>query len=153
MNIADIIKHDLKFEALGRTFAPNTGARIKVSYEIVTPESAEIGDVSERGWENEEGKSCEPDEYDLDDGIDRVDKAVDFLHYEGAYGEVGNYDTYYGNASQNYRDGSETTNSYHLEGFEEEELKLINHLMKGGKRPEAPEVSDMVTVYDRTQEE
>ncbi len=36
--------------------------RIKISYQIVTPESAEQGDVEEIGWSDEEGIEIEPDE-------------------------------------------------------------------------------------------
>ena len=54
-------------------------ARIRTAYEIVTPESAEHGDVDSRGWIDEIGEACEPDAYDIAEGLTRVDLAVEFL--------------------------------------------------------------------------
>jgi hypothetical protein len=72
--------------AAGATYeeARLTEAVIKITYAVMTPESAEEGDYAERGWVDEQGHDCEPDEWDREEGLDRVDLAVKFLQDEGA---------------------------------------------------------------------
>jgi hypothetical protein len=47
--------------------------KVRISYDIVTEESAKNGDISESGWIEEEGKN-----------IGSVQEVVDFLESEGA---------------------------------------------------------------------
>ena len=103
--------------------------RIAIAYEIVTPESAEQGDVAERGWIDEVGVDMTPDRYDIEDGETAVSKAVEFLKNEGATEPSSSmfhdgvwYTAYYG---QNPRDGSEESRSFHLRGFTPEEEEAI----------------------------
>lgn len=111
---------------------PITDRRILITYEIITPESAEIGDAEESGWENEEGVDVSPDEWDIDDGITVVDKAVKFLREAGAnqasssHFHVGTWYTAYGEMDM---DGNTTNYSYHLEGFLPEEEEAIFKMM------------------------
>lgn len=44
-----------------------TCRRIRITYDIVTEESAQQGDFAETGWIDEEGVVVSPDEYDLDE--------------------------------------------------------------------------------------
>ncbi len=41
--------------------------RIRISFDVVTPESAEHGDFAETGWEDEEGIEIAPDELDIEE--------------------------------------------------------------------------------------
>jgi hypothetical protein len=88
---------------------------IRTTYEIITDESAEQGDVAERGWRDEEGA-----EYD-------VDSAGDFLYgcepsssgfHAGVWFTAYAWDT-------NYRTGAVENRSYHLDGFSESEQRSI----------------------------
>lgn len=104
---------------------------ISVTYEVITPESAEEGDVAERGWENEEGYNVEPSEEDREDGSTAVDNAVRFLRGEGPV-EASCYPswsrgTWYTqtDGSTEYSTGAERRLSFHLSGFIEEEEKEI----------------------------
>jgi hypothetical protein len=77
--------------------------RIRTTYEVVTPESAEHGDVAESGWLDEEGtlysvrdacrklQGCEPSSSQFHPGL-----------------------WYIGAGDSDYSDGSETRESYHL---------------------------------------
>lgn len=106
--------------------------RIAISYEIITPESAENGDAEERGWIDEEGVDMAPDEYDTDDGLTAVDKAVVFLNDEGAteasssHFHDGTWYNAYGEAGlHNLRTGATENRGYHLYGFKPEEEEAI----------------------------
>jgi len=106
------------------------GRRIKISYDVVTPESAEIGDFAENGWENEEGECADPDELDVEEHGSEL-AAVIALAVEiiGNGVEASDYPTccpghtWYTeiDGETDYSDGSEKRLSYHLEGFSEEE--------------------------------
>lgn len=110
---------------------------ITTTYEIVTPESAEEGDYAEIGWENEEGEDMTPDEYDAEEGITAVDKAVEFLKDNGPVEpsssrfSVRTWYTHYG--EQDWRDGSYTNYNYFLNGFSEEEEREIYSRVTGAK--------------------
>ena len=54
--------------------------RIRISYEIVTEESAEEGDVAECGWDDEEGQV-----------FDSPDDAAEWLMDSGGYFEPSRY--------------------------------------------------------------
>jgi hypothetical protein len=97
--------------------------KIRVSYEIITPESAEHGDADERGWEDEDGASTEPDEYDQQDGLTAVDIAVRFLRECGplepssSQFHSGIWYTNHGESDN----GTVTNKSYFLTNFTHEE--------------------------------
>jgi hypothetical protein len=100
---------------------------ITTTYQIVTPESAEDGDYADQGWEDEDGESMIPDEYDIDDDITAVDKAVDFLKNKKYTNEPSSSDFHKGlsystsSPDINYSTGEETYYTCHLNGFTPEE--------------------------------
>lgn len=93
----------------------------------------------ENDWEDEEGESMIPDEYDIEEGITAVDKAVDFLKNKKYTTEpssnmfhVGiSYDT--PDPDRNYHTGEETYYTCHLNGFTPEEEFEIWEAMTGIK--------------------
>ena len=90
----------------------NAQKRIRVTYEIITPESAENGDVAESGWLDEEGRDFTPDFEDET----AVGNAISFLRDEGAVADGGSeWLNSYGDTDMH--DGSVTNKAYHfLEG-------------------------------------
>jgi len=105
---------------------------ITTSYQKTTPESTEDGDYSDQGWEDEEGESMLPDEYDDEDET-AVNKAVKFLQNKryatepsASYFHVGiSYST--PDPDTDYNTGEETYYSCFLKGFTpEEELDIYN---------------------------
>lgn len=104
--------------------------KIRTTFQTVTPESAENGDFSEQGWEDQEGVSMVPDEYDVEDGITAVNKAVDFLFDKGGTEPSSSQfspNTWYStpDADHDYSTGEDTYYSFHLVGFTPEEEKEI----------------------------
>lgn len=107
--------------------------KIKITYEIVTPESAEHGDAEERGWIDEEGEVIEPDKWDLEDGLTHVDLAVAFIENEGHEGGIevsssppGPHDWVTGyKYNEDYSTGGIENRSYHFEGFTDAEMMEI----------------------------
>lgn len=88
---------------------------IRISYEIITPESAEDGDVEERGWEDEEGT-----EYD------DVEEAIRLLRGSEPSSSEFHKDVWYTSyGDQDTHDGSTTNLSYHLSGWSEEDERTI----------------------------
>ena len=112
-----------------------TEPKIRITYEIITDESAKIGEAAERGWEDEDGVSMQPDAFDLEDGLTAVDLAVKFLTENLAF-ELSSSRFYSGvwytvyNESQNYRDGSYTNRGFHLVDFTPEQEEQIFNKMK-----------------------
>ena len=112
--------------------------KIVITFQKTTPESVELGDYSETGWEDEVGFDMEPDEIDLSNGVTAVDNAVEFLKNRGAFepssGE-GNQNTFYSTVDPdvNYQTGENTYYSFHLCGFSDDELKKIYYGV-GGKK-------------------
>lgn len=103
----------------------------RVTYEIVTPESAEFGDCSDRGFINEEGIDLSLDEFDLADGLTVIDKAVDYLKGAGVM-ECSEYPVFtrdsgwfIGSPDENYSTGEIETHSYHPYGYTIDELNAI----------------------------
>jgi len=115
----------------------------RVTYEIISHESAEQGDVEERGFLEEDGIDIYLDEYDIADGITIVDKAVNFLREntgsEGmepsTTGEMSEMDwwTSY-KINEDYSNGNVENRSYHPYGFTVEEIKEINARLKERRR-------------------
>ncbi len=109
-------------------------AVIKTTYDIVTVESAEHGDVESSGWIDDIGESCEPDAYDIADKKTRVDVALDFFENLGYveasasafYPGVWYTEPEYGTGTRAYFETGEIeTRSYHLHNFTDTELEQI----------------------------
>lgn len=120
----------------GKSHDPRPGSkRIAITFETITPESAEQGDAADRGWIDEDGVEMTPDEYDREEGITAVDKAVKFLKYEGA-SEPSSSHFYEGvwytayETDTDYSTGETTNKSYHLKGFTKAEQEAIFNKMK-----------------------
>jgi hypothetical protein len=108
---------------------------IKTTYQTVTPESAAKGGFEDQGWEDEEGKSMSPDEYDIEEGVTAIDKAVEFLKDNGANEPSSsqfNTGVWYStpDGEKNYTTGEEKFHSFHLKGFTPEEEEEIYNRMK-----------------------
>jgi hypothetical protein len=91
-----------------------TKKRIRVTYEIITPESAVDGDVAESGWLDEEGRDfhlpLRPSSGPEDTA---VAYAIDHLSAEGATSDGGSeWVTAYGDMDPS--DGSYTNTSFHF---------------------------------------
>jgi hypothetical protein len=110
---------------------PPATRSIAISYELITPESAEAGDAEERGWIDEEGVSMEPDANDVEGGLNAVDLAVAYLFKHGATETSseppGGLDTW-GIASDyrhHYDTGAVENRHFFLRGFTDEEARAI----------------------------
>jgi hypothetical protein len=113
--------------------------KLRVTYEIITPESAENGEVVERGWIDEEGVDMRPDEYDADDGLTATDLAVNYmLDNMGAdgieascSGELSERDwwTSY-KVDEDLFNGAIENRSFHPVGFTTAEVNEINRKLK-----------------------
>ena len=107
--------------------------KIRISYETWDEDSVDVGETDDKGWENEEGVSMQPDQYDLEEGLTPVDLAVKFLTDNGpmeassSHFNSGVWYTNYG--EQDMQDGSRTNRSFHLVGFTpEQEEKIFNRI-------------------------
>tara|TARA_Y100000588_G_scaffold391068_1_gene498590 strand:+ start:950 stop:1351 length:402 start_codon:yes stop_codon:yes gene_type:complete len=110
-----------------RILDPTDYARITTTYDIVTLESAEDGDVAESGWEDEVGHDCRPDDYDRDNGLlTPVHMAVAFLSGK-CLDSGGGPETYYeADGHTNMYTGARTRLAFHLVGFLPDELDAIH---------------------------
>lgn len=103
-------------------------------YETWSEEDVEIGETNERG--DLDVEILELDEYDRDEGLTMVDKAVEYLTNAYAYEassshfHPGIWYTAYGDSD--YRTGEVQNESYHLKGFSEAEEAAIFEEMKSG---------------------
>lgn len=118
---------------VGKKIRASHDPRIRITYEVVTPESAEHGDAADRGWIDEEGVSMKPEH-----GEGTIAKAIKFLRDEGvveASSTQFHKGIWYSNeADQDYRTGEDTTKSYHLYGFTETEERAIHTELFGRRR-------------------
>ncbi len=111
--------------------------KIAITYEVFDEESTEAGDAKERGWDDEEGVSMEPD----CDEDDAVRNAVQFLRGAGATEASSScfdphvWYTCYG--EMHSRTGETTNRSYHLKNWTVAELQAIYNGVK--KRSAEPE--------------
>jgi hypothetical protein len=93
--------------------------KIKISYSMVSPESASQGDFCETGWIDQKGVQ-----------FDSVDEALDFLKLEGAV-ESSSYPARFGDWLMtdfycvDYRENIEEQKSFHLEGFNADQFETI----------------------------
>lgn len=103
------------------------GPRICISYEIITRASAASGEAEEAGWIDEEGVSMSPDEYDLEEGITAVDKAVRLLRSEGVEPSSNGFapGMWYTHYEQQQTSGEWENRSFHLKGFTEAQERAI----------------------------
>lgn len=116
---------------------PGGVRKIRTSYEVVTYESAEEGDAEERGWEDEEGVVMEPDEFDQEEGITAVDKAVEFLSGKGVI-EASSYpwapgDWFISEDEVDYKTGDRTQYHFFLDNFTPEEEREIARQVLGDR--------------------
>lgn len=99
--------------------------RIKTSYSITTPESAEEGDFSETGWEDEEGEEFKT-----------LDEAIEFLQDNYAYYPSSSFFHpgiwYSTDPEENYETGGYKTLNFHLSGFDENEQETIYNTITEG---------------------
>jgi hypothetical protein len=124
--------------------------KIRITYEIVTPESAAEGEAEDSGWINEEGIDCTPDDMDLsdaedtlwDDEIEELTKEEIFLHavvklaekeiLEKGGVEPSSSQFHKGiwytqiDSDKDYATGADERWSFHLDGFTEEQEKAIH---------------------------
>ena len=108
--------------------------RIRISYDVVTSESAEIGDFADTGWENEEGVCIDPDDLDVEEyGSESAAVVALAVKTIGNGVEASDYPrccpghTWYTeiDGETDYSDGSVKRLSYHLDGFSEDEERAI----------------------------
>lgn len=93
-------------------------ALVRTTFEVVTPESAELGDAEERGWVDEVGttytfrelvnmlRNCEPSSSQFHKGI------------------------WYSITEQSYVTGNHITYSYHIKAPENFQRRLFKYLTK-----------------------
>lgn len=91
---------------------------IRITYEVITPESAEDGDAAERGWTDEDGEKHS------------VQSAIELLtrsHCVHASSSSFHAGIWYTDADPDadFETGAETSQSYHLSGFSEVEERAI----------------------------
>ena len=111
---------------------------IKETFTLYTPESVEAGDAAERGWIDEEGADMTPDEYDREEGLTAVDKAVKHLRNEGAT-QASSTDFHKGiwyssMHAEDPRTGEQEEHGFHLDGFSPEEERAIFEQMTARRR-------------------
>lgn len=92
-----------------------TAGLVRTTYEIITPESAEHGDVAEEGFIDEDGQECTPEEaFNMVEGCEP--SASDFTG--GVWYTDNEYHT-------DYKTGAQESRSYHLKGFTPRQERLI----------------------------
>jgi hypothetical protein len=115
--------------------------RIRVAYEVVTPESAGAGDAEDRGWVDEEGIEVD----DLVEAARLIQHDVGTPEPSSSQFHKGVW--YTGLYNEDYRSGADTFRSYHPYGFTEAEERelygiLTNyrgiHRRRNGERPPPP---------------
>lgn len=105
--------------------------KIRSVYERWDEESKEIGETDDKGWEDEEGVSMEPDEYDIDEGKSAIDLAVKYLTDNGPvetdmHGKV--YRTIDPPMTRDKIErGIDEYITYFLDGFSDDELQEISN--------------------------
>jgi hypothetical protein len=117
-----------------------TGRLIRTTFSRITPAEGEDEEPDEEhGWIDEEGVDMEPDEYDREEGLSAVDKAVKFLEREGvteASSSAFRPGVWYSteNSVTDYSTGEEEQRSYHLKGFTPDEEREIHRDLKRARR-------------------
>lgn len=119
-------------ESRGRRSNPSRNPRVVVTYEVVTPESAEFGDVDDRGFVDEDGYEIDPDEDETLGEATAKYLRHDVVEASSSHFHPGIW--YIGEASPNYRTGAERTYSYHLKDFTEAEQRDVYNELKRMRR-------------------
>lgn len=113
---------------------------IRESFTLYTPESVERGDAAEHGWIDEDGVEMTPDEYDAEEGLTAVDKAVKHLRSEGATEASASHFHpgvwYLSMHDPDFRTGDQEERSFHLDGFTLEQERAIFEQMTKRHNPE-----------------
>jgi len=121
--LAGLLSEDI---SLGEV-ADEAEHRIVSYYEIWSEEDVEIGETDNKG--DLDNVSVEPDEFDKEEELTAVDKAIDYLKDAGAveasssHFHPGVWYSAYGDSD--FVTGERTNESYHLEGFSEEEEAAV----------------------------
>lgn len=122
-----------------------SGRRIRITYEIITPDSAKFGAPSETGWLNEEGIHIPyPTIEDLEEYGTMVNtvvqKAVDIIQQFGSVEPscsvfMDHTDIWYStiDPERNFESGSEKYYAFHLDAFYPHEKKEIYERITGRK--------------------
>jgi hypothetical protein len=104
---------------------------MSVTYEIITPESAEDGEAAEQGFEEEDTP------YDsLADMIDRLlsENLSVIFNSDGGRRESADKNTWYTTeSSQDYQTGEWESKSFHPKGITDEEAKIIFDSIASGE--------------------
>jgi len=108
-----------------------------ITYQQITPESAENGEFSDQGWIDEEGVSMLPDKFDLDEGMTAVDCAIEYLENNTGANGLEYSDShgvrFFGwwtalKVDEDYSTGMTEDRGYHPYGFAMSELtKIADH--------------------------
>jgi hypothetical protein len=108
-----------------------------ITFDLYTEESIEAGDTEDEGYDGAE--SMEPDEFDIEDNVTAVDKAIRYLtrdHCVEASGSGFYPDRWYSDCDgdTDYRSGDETRHSYHPTNFTPEEQRAIFDAVKASRQ-------------------
>ena len=110
----------------------NGGVRnIKTAYSTTTPESAEIGEHDDYGWEDEEGVDFPDSDYESHEEL--IDDVVKWLEKNVYYFSSSQFDPngwYISETEPDYSSDEDTEYTYHLYNFTEEEEKEIYDKLK-----------------------
>ena len=106
---------------------------IRISYEVITPESADIGEIDDSGWIDEDGIVIEPDADDIENAGSMlwavVNAAVGVIGHKqqpSSYPFAPGFTWYTEpDGDENYTTGAVTYKSWHLSGFTPEEEQAI----------------------------
>ena len=104
--------------------------KICISYEIVTPDDAETGEASDRGWIDEDGVNIELDGFDIEEGKNIVDETVRYLQREGAILPSDYPGAARWFSTEGCQDSNWITKSYHFVNYSHEELEAIASKMR-----------------------
>ena len=127
---------DLKAYSMKHGLPP----RVTITYSRTTPESAEQGDFSESGWEDEDGVLMELDKYDVEEDKTIADITAKYLRDEGAI-KTSSSDFYPGAwystecRTINYHTGEYEERNFHLVGFTPEQEKEVWDKFHEPRRP------------------
>jgi hypothetical protein len=101
------------------------GKRIPITFEIVTPESAEQGDAEERGWIDEDGEQFnsagEAARFLISNGATEPSSS---RFHKGVWYTASDYNT-------DWQTGAVESRSFHPKGFSEKEQRMIFDIVTG----------------------
>jgi hypothetical protein len=140
-NLLEADDFDSKAFVVNNHLYPNP--KIKTTFSKITLRDDEGDYDEEHGYEDEEGQDVEVDEFDREDGLDVADVAAKWLLSKGANYEASSSHFHPGiwYSSQpegDFATASETTYSFHLEGFSPEEEEKIFYKLFPRRNPQPP---------------